>query len=230
MAPSFPGVKAVLFDAVGTLIQPDPPAAEVYRRAGASLGAELPREEIERRFRAAFAAAFSDGRSAPTSHASEQAKWREVVTAVFRDTPAPIDELFPLLWEHFAHSQHWSVFPDVAPVWSELERRGFRLGIASNYDDRLPGVLAGLPPLDRCEHIFWSSRVGYAKPHPQYFAFVARSLNLPGDTILMVGDDPQIDIGGAASAGWRTMLLDRQSRAPSASSIPTLAALPSLLD
>jgi putative hydrolase of the HAD superfamily len=229
MPPHFHGIKAILFDAVGTLIHPDPPAVEVYHRGGAAFGAKFPLEEVERRFRAAFAAAFADS-GAPTSDAQEQMKWREVVAAVFRGAPAPIDELFSVLWDHFSHAKHWSLFPDVPAVWDELQARGFRVGVASNYDDRLPGVLAGLPPLDRCRNLFWSSRVGFAKPNPRYFEFIARALDLPPDKLLMVGDDPQIDIDGAAAAGWRTLLLNRQSRAPSSTSIPTLAALPGLLD
>jgi putative hydrolase of the HAD superfamily len=227
-ATKFFGIEAVLFDAVGTLIYPVPPAAEVYQRAGAALGAALSLEEVDRRFRAAFAAAFAD--SGATSNALEKAKWREVVCAVFRNTPAPLDRLFPVLWDHFSHSEHWSVFPDVAPLWEELEARGLRLGIASNYDDRLPGALAGLPPLDRCEHVFWSSRVGFGKPHAEYFQFIARSLNLPPERILMVGDDPEKDIAGARAAGWNTVLLDRKNRVRSSQSIGTLAALPALLD
>jgi putative hydrolase of the HAD superfamily len=230
MPSPFNGVEAVLFDAVGTLIHPEPPAVEVYHRKGAALGAKLSMEEVERRFRAAFAAAFADSGSAPTSHALEEAKWREVVAAVFRGTPAPLDELFALLWDHFFQSRHWSLFPDVAPVWEELQTRGYRLGVASNYDDRLRSVLLGLPPLDRCENVFWSSRVGFAKPNPRYFDFIARSLNLPPQKILMVGDDPEKDIQGARAAGWKTVFLDRQSCASSAQSIVTLAALPALLD
>jgi putative hydrolase of the HAD superfamily len=225
----FRGIEAVLFDAVGTLIHPDPPAAEVYQRAGAELGAELSLEEVDRRFRTAFAVAFADSHSA-TSDAIEKAKWREVVAAVFRDTPAPLDRLFAELWDHFALSKHWSVYSDVAPMWRELEARGLQLGVASNYDDRLPGALAGLPPLDRCERVYWSSRVGYAKPHAEYFHFIARLLNLPLDKILMVGDDPEKDIAGARAAGFSALLLDRQSRAPSSQSMSTLAALPSLLE
>lgn len=223
------GVEAVLFDAVGTLIFPDPDAAEVYRRVGSEFGAKLSLDEITRRFRGAFRAAFADARSAATCHAAEQAKWRDVVERVFRGTGAPIEEVFPRLWEHFAQSRHWSIFPDGPACWQDLEARGYVLGIASNYDDRLTGVLHGLPPLDACRHVFWSSRVGYAKPHPRFFEVVANELQLPPGKILLVGDDWENDVLGARAAGWKTVFLDRKGAAIATDAVASLTELRSFL-
>ena len=40
------GVRAVFFDAVGTMIHPDPPAATVYARVGRRFGSRLPAEAV----------------------------------------------------------------------------------------------------------------------------------------------------------------------------------------
>ena len=50
------GVRAVVFDAVGTVIHPDPPAAEVYVEVGRRFGSRLGMADIVGRFAAAFRA------------------------------------------------------------------------------------------------------------------------------------------------------------------------------
>jgi putative hydrolase of the HAD superfamily len=214
---------------VGTLIEPVPPAVEVYHCVGAAFGADLSREEVAKRFRSAFAQAFAHSASTPTDDVRERKQWRQVVSSVFAGTPASLESIFVELWEHFARSESWSLFADVAPAWSELERRGYVLGIASNFDSRLPAVLAGLPPLDSCKHVFWSSKLGYAKPHPQFFRTVVDSLRLPANQILLVGDDWQNDIVGAAQSGWQTLFLDRRRTASERPSITQLTELLPLL-
>src|SRR5947208_1330280 len=49
------GVRVVVFDAVGTLIYPDPAAPEVYARIGRKYGSRLGADTVAPRFVAAFA-------------------------------------------------------------------------------------------------------------------------------------------------------------------------------
>src|SRR5207253_3715625 len=58
------GVRAVVFDAVGTLITPDPPAPAVYAEVGRKFGSRLGVEVIAARFRAAFRAGEETDRAA----------------------------------------------------------------------------------------------------------------------------------------------------------------------
>lgn len=201
---------------------PNPPAVDVYRLAGCEQGVDLPRDEVARRFQAAFRANFSAGDGA-TSHEREFAKWRRVVGSVFPEAPDRAGVLFDELWKHFGDSRNWSLFGDVPEVWRELESCGYRVGVASNYDDRLLAVLVGLPPLDRCRDVFWSSQIGYAKPHPQFFHRVAARLHLPPEKILLVGDDRENDFLGASQAGWRAVLLDRTGQLRHSGAIAHLA-------
>ena len=54
MSSRLAAIRAVYFDAVGTLIHPDPPAPQVYGAIGKKYGSRLPVAEIARRFREAF--------------------------------------------------------------------------------------------------------------------------------------------------------------------------------
>jgi putative hydrolase of the HAD superfamily len=200
-------VRAILFDAVGTLIYPDPPVAEIYHRAGRKLGSKWTREEIAQRFRAAIKK-HPQGYS--TNEEFERERWERIVYDVIDDVADPQRLLLHELWEHFGSPGSWRLYKDVTPVWWELARRGYVLGIASNFDSRLRTICRGLAPLVECPHIFVSSEIGFPKPEPRFYRAVEEQLELPAEQILLVGDDYDADIAGPRAAGWQTMWLRRE--------------------
>src|SRR6478672_11676425 len=124
------GVRAVAFDAVGTLITPDPPAAAVYHAVGRRHGSRLSSDEIATRFRAAFRTEDDRDRAAGwrTDPAREVDRWRRIVAAVVDDV-SDADACFRELWDHFATPAAWRVLTGVGPVLAALSRRGFALGL-----------------------------------------------------------------------------------------------------
>ena len=212
--------RAVLFDAVGTLIYPAPPVAEAYFRVGRELGSARTLSEIKQRFRDAYRRSESlfalrgsgDGLARqPTSDDREQVRWRQVVCDVLNDLPQALaDEALSRLWRHFAEPAHWRLYDDVASAWQRLSKCGYQLGIASNFDSRLVAICRGLAPLDECRHLFISSQLGHPKPAPQFFRAVEAQLGLRGEEILLVGDDWTNDILGGRSAGWQVQHIVRE--------------------
>jgi putative hydrolase of the HAD superfamily len=218
---------AILFDAVGTLIEPDPPVAAAYAAAGRHLGSRRSEEDILPRFRAAFArqercdAADTAGSA---SEAGERARWQAIVGEVFDDVAEP-EALFEALWLHFAQPEHWRLMPGAAdavrrlaawqsdsPQGSTRQRGGPRLvGIASNFDARLERVCAELSPLAGTR-LFISSQLGHRKPHVAYFRAIESRLGLRPEQLLLVGDDLANDYQGALAAGWQAVLVDRDDR------------------
>ncbi|MEX2173456.1 MAG: HAD-IA family hydrolase [Pirellulaceae bacterium] len=207
--------RAIVFDAVGTLIHADPPVADVYHLAGWEFGSQLSRDDVSQRLRAAFAASEAGAglERAATSEPLERERWRQLVRGVFADVPDAGGPLFETLWRHFAQSEHWRLFHDVAFAINELAGRGVRLAIASNFDRRLHAIRQALAPLDRCERCFVSSEVGYPKPDRRFFSTIEQQLGLAADEILLVGDDRTNDILGARAAGWQAALLARKGSA-----------------
>src|SRR5262249_49559239 len=103
---------------------------------------------------------------------------------------------------------------EAATVLQELARQGYVLGLASNYDRRLRSVVAGLPGLDRLQHLVISSEVGWRKPDPRFFAALGAATDLAAEQILHVGDDPENDYQGAINAGLQALLLDQALKSP----------------
>jgi putative hydrolase of the HAD superfamily len=209
-------IRAVLFDAVGTLIYPDPPVSAAYAAAGARFGSQLTEVQVRARFTQAFARSEAeDGqqRRHATDEERERRRWQSIVAEVFDDVTqhAP---LFTILWEHFAAPEHWRLFNDVAPAWRELQSRGLLLGVASNFDRRLLQICRGTPPLDACSNVFVSSEIGSRKPGQAFFRAIEHCLELRPAELLLVGDDPENDDRGAIGAGWNSLLIDRRGSAP----------------
>ncbi len=207
-----------MFDAVGTLIYPDPPVAVAYRRLGVQHGSALNQQEIGHNFRIAIR---RQDQSIQTNEQHERQRWRHIVGDVFTDIQDSTT-LFHELWDHFAQPSNWSVYDDVAPTLAALNSAGLRVAIASNFDARLIEITRDLAPLDQVEHIFVSSQLGFAKPAVEFFRAIEQKLDLSTKQLLMVGDDPKNDFKGARISGWHGVLLARDTASGNTNAIPSL--------
>jgi putative hydrolase of the HAD superfamily len=221
----------IVFDAVGTLIRPNPSVAVAYQSIASRYGSKITVENVGQRFNRAFdqseISGFPDGPpdGLPwlSSHEIEVARWRWIVTQVVPDVVDP-DRCFDDLWDHFSRSSSWSCFDDVRPALTMLREAGFRLAIASNFDSRLHTVCKGLEDLRPIERRYASSEIGFRKPAPEFFASLVEQCGCPADKILMVGDDFEHDVRGPKANGMKSILLDRSKQ------IATLATIRSLHD
>ena len=86
------GVQAVVFDVVGTLVEPAPSVAEAYRLAARRHGLDHSAEEIAARFRQAWRLQEEADAVAPipfaTNRGREFDRWRRIVADVFGGHPA----------------------------------------------------------------------------------------------------------------------------------------------
>ena len=218
-------VRAVLFDVVGTVLDPDPPVATAYASAGQRFGSRLKVDEIDRRFRDAFNRQEQEDQNSHagrTDESRERRRWRAIVSDVFVDV-VDAEGLFEDLWDHFAQSDNWRLFDDVPVTIDLLTSRGLVVGLASNFDARLHDILRGHEALMAFQHVFVSSELGHRKPSPSFFAGIQKALNLDADELMLVGDNVQNDYRAARAAGWRACLLDRRNTSSCENQVKSLA-------
>jgi putative hydrolase of the HAD superfamily len=199
----------VFFDAVGTLIHPDPPAPVVYAAVGARFGSRLDADVIAARFRPTFLRQEEIDRLASwrTNEEREIARWRAIVGETLNDAADP-EACFRELFAHFAHPNAWAVHPEAATTLARLAESGCRIGLASNFDARLRGVAAGFSELRHVSSVVVSSAVGWRKPAAAFFNAVAAAVTTPPEKIVYVGDEPANDYFGARAAGLSAILYD----------------------
>lgn len=227
--PLWDGIEGIVFDAVGTLIKPEPSVASAYAAAASRQGVELSTDEVRERFGVHFQSdEVHAGQGVwSTDERTERRRWRKIVAGVLPEVPDP-DRAFDELWEHFSSPRSWRCFPDVVPTLRALEQMDVPLCVGSNFDSRLRGVVGGLPELAPwADHLVISSEVGYRKPHPSFFRAVCDHLGLPPERVMCVGDDVENDVRGAMRAGLSALLVDRVDRAPAG--LPHVANLMALV-
>lgn len=203
-------VRTVYFDAVGTILFPDPPVALAYHQAGQRYGSRRSLDEVRRAFSAAFAAEERRDRESGnrTDSRREWDRWQRIVQATFPDVSGLEGEcLFDDLWNHFALSTNWRVAPEADRLLSGLKQRGLQVGIASNFDRRLVTIVSELPVLNHSSVVVrYSEEIGWRKPAPEFFA--ALCAGEPPHQVMLVGDDRTNDYDGARAAGLHAILLD----------------------
>jgi HAD superfamily hydrolase (TIGR01458 family) len=68
------------------------------------------------------------------------------------------------------------------------------------------------------EYASGKSAIGIGKPERAFFELALENLGLPSKEIAMVGDDPELDVGGAQAAGLRGILVETGRYRPGAES------------
>lgn len=223
----------IAFDAVGTLIHPEPAAGDVYHQIAGRFGSRLAAEDVARRFRRAFREseqgdlALPDAERLATSEPREYERWKEIVTRVVDDVH-DVAGCFEELFSHFARPTSWRCFDDVPDVLADLQARGLRIAMASNFDGRLHAVCDGLPDLAKIGVRIISSEVGCRKPGRSFFDALVSQTGCRADDVLMVGDDAANDVAGAREAGLHAVLINRRAP-PGPGEIGTLRELLDLL-
>ena len=202
------GVTAVVFDAVGTLVEPAATVADTYARAGRRHGIDLDPATVGRRFAAAWSRQEAVDAAAvipfATSRDRERERWRAIVTDVFGETPATA-AIFADLWEHFGRPEAWRTLPDGADLVRAAADAGCVVALASNFDERLLAIAPHLEVLSQADHVFASSELGWRKPAPEFFRRVEQLLGCEPHELVLVGDDPALDVAAALAAGWRAI-------------------------
>jgi putative hydrolase of the HAD superfamily len=200
-------LQAVSFDVGGTLIDPWPSVGHVYASVAAEAG--LPAYDP-----AVLNAQFIAAWQAKGSFDYSRMAWARLVVRTFGGSERDFGletPFFERLYDRFTQASAWKVYPDVFPTIEALRRRGLRLAVISNWDDRLRTLLYNLALGKWFHAIEVSGESGLHKPAPAIFERAARALDVPPEFILHVGDSRREDLEAARSAGFQALLLDRQA-------------------
>jgi putative hydrolase of the HAD superfamily len=214
-------IRAITFDVGGTLIEPWPSVGAVYGAVARELGfGNFAAERLTDQFICGWKARGEFGYS--------KAEWRVLVECSFHGLCTVSDHLFDAIYERFGRADAWRVFEDAIPALESLRRSGIRLGIISNWDERLRPLLSELRLIEKFDSIIISSEVGAHKPDARIFRAAAEALQLDPREILHIGDSFAEDLHGARSAGFQALQLKREFER-ARDHIQSLSELPSII-
>ena len=220
-------MKAVLLDALGTLVRLEPPAPRL-RKALAARGIRVTVDQAEAGMRAEIAfyrERLGEGRDRAALARLRRECARELRRAMHAE--AALDDVQAALLE----ALHFTPYDDALPALHDLRALGVRRVVVSNWDVSLHGVLArtGLRPA--LSGAVASAELGVAKPAPGIFRHALAMAGVRAADALHVGDSPVEDVEGALAAGVRPVFLAREGDPPvsGVTTIRSLAELPGLV-
>jgi putative hydrolase of the HAD superfamily len=206
-------IRAILFDAAGTLFYLTKTVGDHYAYVGREVGLELDAQKLDSAFHAAWQQMPRRPAIDGPRKNDDKGWWRELVGHVVDQVAPSVNELdrddfFEVAYEHFAEPGVWELYPEVPGLLEELAPH-FRLAVISNFDGRLRLILQHLGISNYFSYIFISSELGADKPDPEIFRRALKIMHLNADEVLHVGDDPDRDWKAAAAAGLLVFRLDR---------------------
>ena len=207
-------IKAIFFDAAGTLFYLPRGVGYHYALVARELGLKWDSAELDHAFHSAWNAMPHREPIDGPRNDDDKDWWRQLVDFVV-DEVAPSmndfdrDNFFEIAYEHFAEAGAWELYPEVIEVLEQLCPQ-FELAVVSNFDGRLRIILEQLGISKYFKHVFLSSELGADKPDPEIFRRALRLINLGPYEVLHVGDDPERDWKAAAAAGLLIFQLDRK--------------------
>ena len=193
--------KAVFFDAMGTLVELEPP----WVHLAAELGIE-PDESVVAAMRAEMA--YYREHAHEAGDEARLANLRAACAALLtRELGRTVSV------EQLLAAVRFRAYADAAPALAGLRERGLACICVSNWDISLHDVLrrCGLDGL--LDGVVASATAGASKPDPAIFAAALELAGCAAGEALHVGDTPAEDVAGAVAAGIPYLLLDRDASA-----------------
>jgi putative hydrolase of the HAD superfamily len=213
-------LRAVFFDVGNTLLEPHPSVSEVVRQVLAEeghlhdLGAidelmPLVDEYYEDRYRSDDTFWTDEDRTSQV--------WVGMYSLLCRKLGIDVgaEQIAARVYQEFGDPARWRAYSDVELAFARLKRRGLKLGLISNWDNRLSGLIEGLGLGVHLDTIVSSADVGLHKPDPRIFELACERLDVAPAEAAHVGDHHYADIVGARAIGMRPVLIDRHAETPS---------------
>jgi putative hydrolase of the HAD superfamily len=226
-------VKAVLLDALGTLLEledPGPPLAEELARRGVPVAIDDARAAVLAEM--TYYRAHHD----EASDRARLADLRRRCAEVLSDALPPAARALGIgaLTEALLDALRFRPYAEVPDALRELRGGGLRLVVLSNWDVSLHDQLAATGLDELVDGAISSAEAGFGKPNPAIFARALERAGVAAGDALMVGDSVDTDVAGAHGAGIAAVLVDRWGAAPAGLPpgthvIASLAELPGLV-
>lgn len=227
-------VNAVFFDAGDTLLSPHPSFHELFSRVLVERGWAVTPDEVGsvmERMAPSFVEVMDRLASGSWSTSREASIefWGRLYALALADlgVPDPGGEMAAALYSRFTRYESYRLFPDALPALLALKEAGLLIGLISNFEDWLEGMLIEMEVAGLFDLMVISGKEGMEKPDPAIFRLALERSGVQAHRAMYVGDHPRIDVRGAQAVGMSAVLVDRRGRYPefAGDKVSTLAQL-----
>ncbi len=209
-------IRGVIFDLGDTLVTQEPLAGGdsnldgatailplIREYSGGSPSAEELAAAIGEKLQGAIVSSYESSYSQPNA----EALFHDVLSEL--ECSLPREHVQTVLNNYFRrHYERMLPLTDVIETLTLAKGLALNLGILANVlwgpellRDRLRRL--GIAPLMSC--VVFSCEIGWMKPFPGAYREILRRMDLRASEVVMVGDDPFVDIVGAQRAGLKAI-------------------------
>ncbi|HEX8207992.1 MAG TPA: HAD-IA family hydrolase [Solirubrobacteraceae bacterium] len=217
-------MRAVLLDALGTLLELEPPAPRLVAELR-TRGAEVDEEEAWAALREeiGFYREHHDLGADRAGLDELRARCTEVLRGALPERARSVADLQGALLA----SLRFRPYPEVPGALEGWSRAGLRLVVVSNWDVSLHDALVDTGLASLVDGAISSAEVGARKPDPRIFERALALAGVAAEDAIHVGDSLEYDVAGARAAGIEPVLVVRDgSAAPEG--VRTVGSLSSL--
>jgi len=220
--------RAILLDALGTLLTIDEPAPRLVELLRERHAVEVTPAQASKALQAEMR--YYREHCVRAADAERLAQLRlECAAIVARELGGAVAELAPQsLLPTLLDSLRFVAFPEVAGALERWRAAGARLVVASNWDISLHAVLRETGLLDRLDAVVTSAEVGASKPSGELFAAALALAGVEAWQAAHIGDSLSEDVQGATAAGIEAVWLRRTNHSDDHAAAPDVRIIATL--
>jgi FMN phosphatase YigB (HAD superfamily) len=226
-------IKAITFDAYGTLVRLDNPFDRLVRQLK-RFGLRVPHDIAKQVFMTEmtyYREHHVEGKT-PEHLLSLRRRCADLLFQGLDTAGYPSRFSADQKLEVLMGAIRFRLFADVPPILEWCASKGLATGVISNWDFSLKTILEELFASHPFKCVIISAVEGMTKSDPGLFLKAAKCLSLDPSQVIHVGDEVDSDFDGARAAGFTPVLLDRtgEAKSPPVLRIRTLADFPNIYE
>lgn len=209
--------RLVTFDVVGTLLHFSVNPSIVYTNAAKKFGIIVQEKVVDSNFKVKFKEMSKNHPNfGQVTGIGWETWWHDLVVNVLRDSTSceqqderKFSNIANFLITIYKDRVCYTLADGVVDLLTDLKPTGVKMGIITNFDERVHSVLKSVGLYCYFDFIASSYEVGAEKPSPEIFrqAMKKASHQSTGKDCLHVGDKVETDYLGAVDAGWNAALI-----------------------
>jgi len=220
-------IKLVTFDAMSTLFTIKEPAGKIYLSAAQLLypaafekdSMAVIEKSVDEEFKKVFSEHYHKYTKMGQYKATSKQFWHSVIGTILLNSGVSLNEsqmeiVTNTLYEDFGTSKYWLSFPEAIDTLGRLQSTpGVKLGVVSNFDERLENVLKSLELYNFFDFVVSPSITeGYGKPDAKIFEKALEITSCKPSETVHIGDDLEMDYITSQKLGINPLLLDTSKK------------------
>ncbi|XP_066112556.1 haloacid dehalogenase-like hydrolase domain-containing protein 3 [Saccopteryx bilineata] len=205
-------IRLLTWDVTDTLLRIRHSVGEQYASKARAHGLEVEAAALQQAFKQVFKAQSHRFPNYGLSHGlTSRQWWQDLVLQTFhqagvRDAQA-VAPVADQLYKDFSSPSMWQVLEGAEATLRECRKRGLRLAVVSNFDNRLEGILVCLGLREHFDFVLTSEATGWCKPDPRIFHEALRLACVEPTMAAHIGDSYHCDYKGARAVGIHSFLV-----------------------